>query len=391
MIEELQISTQGVQPSHAERILNLEKQVNVLKSYRAFSKPGAPYALALEGPPPAAPAKRGYGAELQSQYQPPAALYGAGGGPADDNVDVKRRLANDEKLLVLAVHGLHRDLANLADLWAISAKESSIADRSSPVAALRHAERHRHLVHSCSREGILELTSGARHHWLLGFDRGGGRPGSGPAAAGAYRPISAAARVARAAAFATARHELDLVPRLWEVLDTQLQELLAVDDLVIAVDGSLEKVGYTSMAAARTALDAYEPQLNQLANTCLLLEFCVLNDVNMACLALVGQNRLHGLVSGLLRALTAVTARASGRGPLPAQAQPRKLYLRCADVLRFLTAACRDAAVQAAFAQSFANLGAFLTLLRRERYPVLAVEAMRLLRVIFLGGPGPSK
>jgi len=27
------------------------------------------------------------------------------------------------------------------------------------------------MVHSCSREGMLEVLSGVRHHWLLGFDR----------------------------------------------------------------------------------------------------------------------------------------------------------------------------------------------------------------------------
>jgi len=99
------------------------------------------------------------------------ALSGTGDGPAADSSELKRRLANDEKLISLAVHGLYKGLANLGDFLAIGTVGSGFVDRGSPMDSMVYLERHRHMVHSCSREGMLEVLSGVRHHWLLGFDR----------------------------------------------------------------------------------------------------------------------------------------------------------------------------------------------------------------------------
>ena len=117
----------------------------------------------------------------------------------------------------------------------------------------------------------------------------------------------------------------------------------------------------------------------------------MLNEVNLGCLAAAGAGRLQGVFAGILRAVDAATARASGRGPQSAQAKPRKTYLRCADMLRFLAAACRDETVQGSLTRNLSNLGALLAIVRAGRYPLVTVEAVRVLRPIFLAGPAPSK
>jgi hypothetical protein len=143
---------------------------------------------------------------------------------------VKRRLAHDEKLISLLIHGLNKELANLADLSAasvaargafykINPKMKQIEGYNSAVESMAYLEGHHHLVHSCSREGILELLSAARHRWLLGFDRGGADAGRNGVAEGGYSRIPGPMRLKRAGELASACHELDLVITVFETLD----------------------------------------------------------------------------------------------------------------------------------------------------------------------------
>jgi hypothetical protein len=130
------------------------------------------------------------------------------------------------------------------------------------------------------------------------------------------------------------------------------------------------------MAGTRSAIDAFEPHLNQVANTCLLLEYLAFNDVNLACLARAGASRLQGMFAGLLRAVGDALSRVqlienhyrrSASGQKNDQDKPRKIYMRCTDILRFLAAVCRDETVQAALTRNFSNLGAFMAIAKRTR------------------------
>ena len=377
------MSTQGVQPSHAERLVNLEKQMNVLKSYRAFGRPAAPYALPLE-PSPTTGAKKGFG------YDVPA-IGGADGGAGSS--DLRTRLANDERLIALLIHSLHRELANLSDLVGAAAKPAAFLRYDDAMASLSHLDLYRHLVRTSSREGILKLLSPVRDYWLLGGDGSRAGPGSASAGEAGDRQMAPSARLKRVKSFSRARHESDLILRLFEALDLQLQEMHATTDLLGSVDAGdpqpASTPAYTTMAAARSALDTYDARLDQVANICLLMEFLVFNDVNLVCLARVGASRLQALMGGLVRALAEALAKTGARGGSGKGSEwvkPRKTYLRCADILRFLAAVCRDDAISAALTRNPANLAAFMAFTKRARYPLLAVEWARVLRALFLGG-----
>ena len=62
-------------------------------------------------------------------------------------------------------------------------------------------------------------------------------------------------------------------------------------------------------------------------------------------------------------------------------------FLRSADIVRFVATACRDERILGALVRDFGSLAAFVAIAKKVEYPVVAVEAMRLLRVIFTGGP----
>ena len=143
---------------------------------------------------------------------------------------MKRRLAHDEKLISLLIHGLNKEVANLADLSATSAATRSTLYKIDPkmklmegynnaVESMAYLEGHHQLVHNCSREGMLVLLSSARHRWLLGFDLGGADTGKKGAAEGGYTRIPGPMRLTRAGQLASARHELDVVITAFETLE----------------------------------------------------------------------------------------------------------------------------------------------------------------------------